>query len=359
MLKPKAIALISGGLDSMLAAKVVAEQGVEVEGVNFFTGFCVEGHTQATRSNHPQKVKRHSALWVAEQVGIKLHIVDIVEEYKDVVLNPKHGYGRNLNPCTDCKIFMIQRALELPASDGSKFDFVVTGEVVGQRPKSQKRNTMGIVARESTVNDRLLRPLSAKLLPETLPERSSWVDREQLFDINGRGRTRQFELAKQYNIDEWSQPAGGCCFLTDETYSNKLQDLWQAQGSRSYRFEDIVLLKIGRHIRPKPDFKVVIARDEGECNYLRGFRQQFYSLDTSLEPGPFTLFDGEPSTENLRMASQLVARYSKYRTQEQVRVRGTTPEGESEEFTVTPLLPNEVAENWHVGSPANLRSTAS
>ena len=136
----KAVALISGGLDSMLAARVVKEQGVHVEGLNFYTGFCIEGHTHAIRKKDRRRVKRNNALWTAEQLGIKLHIIDIVEEYKDVLMNPKHGYGANLNPCLDCKIFMVNKALQWADEHG--FDFIITGEVIGQRPKSQRKETM-------------------------------------------------------------------------------------------------------------------------------------------------------------------------------------------------------------------------
>ena len=211
----KAVALISGGLDSMLAAKVILEQGVHVEGINFFTGFCVEGHTQAIRKQHPTKVKRNNALWVAEQLGIKLHIIDIIEEYKDIVLHPKHGYGANLNPCLDCKIFMVGKAKQWMEENG--FDFIITGEVIGQRPKSQRKITMPIVASESGAHELLLRPLCAKNLAPTIPEREGWVNRELLHGFSGRSRKPQFSLAEKFHIKEYAQPAGGCCFLTDET----------------------------------------------------------------------------------------------------------------------------------------------
>ena len=201
----------------MLAARVVQEQGIHVEGVNFFTGFCVEGHTHAIRDRKHKKPKRNNALWVAEQLGIKLHIIDISEDYKDVVLHPRHGYGQNLNPCLDCKIFMVGKTLELGLIDDLDFDFVLTGEVVGQRPKSQRRETMPIIAKESGANDRLLRPLCALNLPPTLPEREGWVKRDQLFGFHGRSRKPQMELAEKFGFSDYAQPAGGCCFLTDET----------------------------------------------------------------------------------------------------------------------------------------------
>ncbi|MCY4655531.1 MAG: tRNA (5-methylaminomethyl-2-thiouridylate)-methyltransferase [Gammaproteobacteria bacterium] len=349
MTRPRAICLISGGLDSMLAAKVVAEQGVDVEGVNFFTGFCVEGHTQAIRSSQSDKVKRHGALWVAEQIGIKIHIEDIVEDYKDVVLNPKHGYGKLLNPCLDCKIFMVNRAMEMKSSDGYPYDFVVTGEVIGQRPKSQRSNTMSIVAKESGVEDRLLRPLCAKHLPPTLPERKGWVDRDELFDFSGRTRKPQFELARKFGITEWSQPAGGCCFLTDESYSNRLNDLWQSRKVRDYEFEDIVLLKVGRHIRPTEEFKVIIARDEGESNYLQGFKKQFKTIQLVSHTGPVSLFDGIASESNLHLASQIIARYSKGRNADNVLVSITDESGVSRDLTIEPLPAHEIEQNWHIG----------
>ena len=186
----------------MLAAKVVMDQGVELEGVNFFTGFCVEGHTHAIREKQRAQPKRNNALWVAEQLGIKLHIIDVIEEYKDVLLNPRHGYGANLNPCLDCKVFMVRKAmaLGLTGEDGfmaaHELDFIVTGEVIGQRPKSQRKTTMPVIASESGADDLLLRPLSAKLLPATLPEREGWVDREALFAFHGRNRKPQIALAE-------------------------------------------------------------------------------------------------------------------------------------------------------------------
>ena len=192
----KAAALISGGLDSMLAAKTIMDQGILVEGINFFTGFCVEGHTHAIRQKDRAKPKRNNALWVAEQLGIKLHIIDVIEAYKAVLVNPKHGYGANMNPCLDCKIFMVNKAKEWIKENG--FDFIITGEVIGQRPMSQRKQTMPIIARESGADDLLLRPLCAKNLLETLPEREGWVDRAKLHDFSGRSRKPQMALAKRY-----------------------------------------------------------------------------------------------------------------------------------------------------------------
>ena len=226
----KAVALISGGLDSLLAAKLILDQGIHVEGINFFTGFCVEGHTHAIREKDRNRPQRNNALWVAERLGIKLHIVDIIEEYKRVVINPQYGYGANLNPCLDCKIFMVNKALVWSQENG--FDFIITGEVVGQRPKSQRKETMPIVARDSGAGARLLRPLCAKNLPITLPEQKGWVDRQRLLDFSGRSRKPQIALAKRFGFTDYAQPAGGCCFLTDKQYAVKLSDLWKSRGRR-------------------------------------------------------------------------------------------------------------------------------
>ena len=340
----RALALISGGLDSLLAAKVVQEQGVHVEGINFYTGFCVEGHTHAIREKDRKRLKRNNALWVAEQLGIKLHIVDIVDEYKQVVFNPHYGYGANLNPCLDCKIFMVRKARAWINEQG--FDFVITGEVVGQRPKSQRSETMPIVQQDSGIEDRLLRPLCAKKLPETLPEREGWVERDRLFDFSGRGRKAQLALAAQYGFKDFAQPAGGCCFLTDRSYSMKLRDLWQVRGERHYELDDIMLLKVGRHVRPAPHFKVIIAREEGEGNFLSGYRKQYPSLKTVSHGGPFALLDGEPTPADTVMAARIMARYGRGRHADQVTFEYRTPQGEVSELRVVPLDADEIPSDW-------------
>jgi len=340
----KALALISGGLDSLLAAKVVMEQGVHVEGVNFFTGFCVEGHTHAIRKKDKARPKRNNALWSAETLGIKLHIVDIVEEYKEVVFNPKHGYGAHLNPCLDCKIFMVEKAKEW--IEKNDFDFVITGEVIGQRPKSQRKDTMPVVQRESGIDDRLLRPLCARNLPETLPEREGWVKREQLYDFSGRTRKPQMALAKQFGFEDYAQPAGGCCFLTDEQYSVKLADLWQARGEKQYEMDDIMLLKVGRHIRPAPHFKIIVSREEGEGKFMQGYRKQYPHLKTTSHGGPLALLDGTPSEDDIQLAARIVARYSQGKNAEQVELEFTDLQGNTQPLAVKPMPAHELDKAW-------------
>ncbi|WP_078117742.1 tRNA (5-methylaminomethyl-2-thiouridylate)-methyltransferase [Thiosocius teredinicola] len=340
----KALALISGGLDSLLAAKVVQAQGVHVEGINFFTGFCVEGHTHAIRKKDRDRQKRNNALWVAEQLGIKLHIVDIVEEYKDVVFNPRYGYGANLNPCLDCKVFMVRKAREWIERRG--FDFVITGEVVGQRPKSQRKDTMPIIQHDSGIEDRLLRPLSAQNLPATLPEREGWVQRDRLYGFSGRSRKPQMALAAEFGFEDYAQPAGGCCFLTDENYSVKLKDLWQARGKRRYELDDIMLLKVGRHVRPAPHFKVIVSREEGEGRFLSGYRKQYPSLSLVSHGGPLALIDGEASDADIRLAARIVGRYSQGRDAETVELEYRALDGSTQAIKVKPMTADELPKAW-------------
>lgn len=342
----KAVSLISGGLDSLLSTKLLLDQGIHVEGINFFTGFCVEGHTHAIRKKHQAKPKRNNALWVAEQLGIKLHIIDVMKEYRDVLLNPKHGYGKNMNPCLDCKGFMVKKAKQWMLEHD--FDFIITGEVMGQRPMSQRKQTMPIVQAESGANELLLRPLCAKLLPITAPEEKGWVDREKLLDISGRSRKAQMALAKQYGFEDYATPAGGCCFLTDKKYSDKLVDLWGARGNREYELDDLMLLKVGRHIRPNNRFKLIVAREEGEVNFLSGYARQYSTIHPVSHSGSLALIDGAPNQEDLQLAAQIIARYSQGKQADSVTVEVMLISGVNQQFKISPALPEETLKTWFV-----------
>jgi len=342
----KAVALISGGLDSLLAARLMLDQGIHVEGINFYTGFCVEGHTHAIRNKDKNKPRRNNALWVAETLGIKLHIIDVIEPYKEIVFNPRHGYGANLNPCLDCKSFMVQKAYEW--CQQNDFDFIVTGEVIGQRPMSQRRDTMPVVARESGAGDLLLRPLCARLLPETLPEQQGWVNRDKLLNLSGRNRKPQIALAKEFNIEDYAQPSGGCCFLTDVNYSRKLADLWDNRGEKRYDLDDIMLLKVGRHLRPRPGFKLIVGRDDGENNFLHGYRKRFTHLHAVSCKGPLVLVDGELGVDNLELAARLTARFGQGRNTDTVRVAINTRDGNTLELVVNPIAADDIPESWYL-----------
>ncbi len=342
----KAVALISGGLDSLLAARVVMDQGIHVEGINFFTGFCVEGHTHAIRKQDRDKAKRNNALWSAEQLGIRLHIIDIIEEYKDIVINPKHGYGANLNPCLDCKIFMVNKARQWMTEHG--FDFIITGEVIGQRPMSQRKDTMPVIARDSGADERLVRPLCAKNLPPTLPEKQGWLDRDRLHGFSGRSRKPQIALAAGYGFEDFAQPAGGCCFLTDSQYAVKLEDLWNSRGSKQYELDDIMLLKVGRHLRPRPHFKMIIGREEGENRFLEGYRKRFVHLIPTSHVGPLVLLDGELDSADIELAARLTARFSKGRDAARVTVQVTDANGAPRSLDVVPMPADDIPQEWYL-----------
>lgn len=279
-------------------------------------------------------------------MGIKLHIIDIVEEYKSIVINPKYGYGANLNPCLDCKIFMIRKAKEW--MEENHFDFIITGEVMGQRPKSQRKHLMPIVARESGAENRLLRPLCAKNLPPTFPEQQGWIDRERLFNFSGRNRKPQMTLANQYGISEYAQPAGGCCFLTNEHYSKKLNDLWTHRGDKHYELDDILLLKVGRHLRPKPHFKLIISREDGENHYLEGYCHQFIHLRPISHTGPIALLEGEPSAEDLHLAATIVARFSSGRESNSVSMQIQQGKEDPRILDVIPMQSQDIPESWYI-----------
>lgn len=342
----KAVALISGGLDSLLAVKMIQEQGIYVEGINFFTGFCVEGHTHAIRNHDKEKPKRNNALWAAEQLGIKLHIIDVIEEYKDVLINPKYGYGTNMNPCTDCKVFMVQKAKQWMLEND--FDFIITGEVIGQRPMSQTKSKMPIISKQSGADDLLVRPLCAKNLEPTLPEREGWLNRELLGDLSGRSRKPQFAMAAEFGFEDFAQPAGGCCFLTDKFYSAKLVDLWEAQGHKQYEFDDIMLLKVGRHIRPAKHFKIIIARDEGEGRFMQGYRKEFINVQPESHKGSLALIDGIPTNDDLELIASIVARYGQGKNAENVTLTIVQKNGETHDLTVKPFNDDAQLAAWQV-----------
>lgn len=297
----KAIALFSGGLDSMLAVKVIQEQEIEVVGVAFTSPFF--GSEKATRA--------------AEQLGIPLHVVDFTEDFLLVLQKPKYGYGRFINPCIDCHTLMVKKAGELMEEVGASF--VITGEVLKERPKSQNYTALQIVARDSGVNGYLLRPLSAKLLPPSIPEERGWVGRERLLAIQGRSRKPQMALAEKYGIKEYPTPAGGC-LLTDPGITRRLKDFF-ADNPAPVR-EDLELVKYGRHFRLPDGTRVIVARKEGE-NELVAENASIgdYLLRNKKVPGPRTLVKGpDVNSDTLRIAAALTVRYSKARQLERPSV---------------------------------------
>lgn len=338
----KALGLLSGGLDSTLALALMLEQGVEVQGLNFSTGFCFTDHHRAMGDR--KHSVRNEALRAGADLRVPVTIVDISERYfDDVLIAPKHGYGANMNPCLDCRAYMLARAREHMEKVGA--DFIFTGEVLGQRPKSQFRTALGIVAKESGLEDRLLRPLSAKLLPPTLPEREGWVDREKLLAISGRSRKEQIRQAGRLGLDveDIPQPAGGCCFLTDEAYARKLRDWLDHREAPRHDAEAFVLLKVGRHLRLNDDVKLIVGRDEAENAFLADYRRGRWEFWARDHTGPTVLAEAERDLhwEEIERIGAITARYGHGRDEEKVAVSWRAPGGPDETFPMVDERPVE------------------
>jgi len=290
-LAPKAIALLSGGLDSRLAIMIVKEQGIQIEAVNFQTMFsCC----------------KDDARQVAYDLGVSFTLIKAEEDYLERVRNPKHGYGRGINPCVDCRTYMFERAKALMRHTGASF--MITGEVLGQRPMSQKKSDFEIIERDSGLEGLILRPLSAKLLPVTIPEREGLIDRSKLYAIQGRTREKLYEVAKRYGIHE-PPPASAGCALTQPPFADKVRDLFEHDpGHEVWKFE---LLNIGRHFRLSPETKVILGRNETQNAYLEELKLKGLVL---LRPhnfaGPAAIFIGKENPEMHAQAASLVLRYA-------------------------------------------------
>lgn len=292
----KAIALLSGGLDSTLAVRLIVDQGIEVEALNFVTPFC----------NCNRKGKGCEAKRVADELDIACRTIAVTDEFFAVIGNPKHGYGSGMNPCLDCRILMFSKARERMEEIGAAFVF--TGEVLGQRPMSQHRRAMQIIERESGLEGRLLRPLSALLLSPTIPETESLVDREKLLALQGRSRRPQISLAEEHGITDYPCPAGGC-LLTDPSFARRMRDLVGA--CPAFDLNDVNLLKIGRHFRLSPKAKLVVGRNEEENHRLLTLaRRGDLRFEVKDCGSPITLLRGEAAAAEAQLAAAITARYS-------------------------------------------------
>ncbi len=287
----KAIGLLSSGVDSALAIKLVREQGVEVVAVNLLLPFSDD--------------KRDYAAHLARQLDVPLIRIEAGDDYIELVRHPRHGYGSGMNPCIDCRIYMLKRAWEVAQGVGARF--LVTGDVLGERPMTQHRAALHLEERRSGLEGLILRPLSAKLLPETVPEREGWVDRGRLLAIEGRGRRPQLELAQKFGIMGYHTPGGGC-LLTNKEFSARLRGLFHLQ--QKVTVKDIELLKIGRHFF-QGNAHIVIGRNERENSLLLELRQPGdYVLEVKGYPGPLGLLRGDKTPEAVELAARLTARYS-------------------------------------------------
>jgi tRNA-specific 2-thiouridylase len=301
----KAIGMLSGGLDSTLAIRVMLEQNIKITALHFRTAFS---YVERSRLAGRGPVMRFDAQWAATTLGVDLEVIDVSDEYLPLVLNPRYGYGSGMNPCVDCRIFLLRQARAWMEEHG--YHFVFTGEVVGQRPKSQMRPSLNTVERESGLRGYLLRPLSAKLLKPTVPEQEGWVDREKLYAINGRGRKAQIALAEQFGITDYAQPSGGCCYLIDQTYSRRLGDFLTHDGAEAIDLGQAQLLAVGRHLRLPSGRKTVVGRHERENEYLENCGVEGVLLTTVDHPGPTTLIPGKPSQAEIKLAAKITAGYS-------------------------------------------------
>ena len=321
----RALVLLSGGLDSLLAARLLQEQGLEVQCLGVQTPFLTEGFEERLRR-------------IARRAGLPLRVVRAGEEYLELVRRPRHGYGQHLNPCIDCHALMCRVAAGQMRELGCAF--VATGEVLGQRPLSQRREALRIVDRESGLEGLVLRPLSAKLLEPTLAELRGWVDRERLLDLRGRSRKVQMELAARFGLREYATPAGGC-LLTDPGFCRRLADLMERRPG--FDLNDVELLKWGRHLRIGPALRLVIARRAGEARRLVGLaRRGDLLLWAPQDAALVGLARGEPEGEGLQRAAAVLARYLRAPSGE-VEVRWRQVEGPEGRIRVRPCPPERVA----------------
>jgi tRNA-uridine 2-sulfurtransferase len=292
----KAVALFSGGLDSILAIKIMLEQGIEIMALHFSSAFC------DSKSKSGQKYLVKST----DYLKVPVKIMDITEEFMDIIKNPRYGRGSNMNPCIDCRIFTFKKAKAYMEDIGASF--IVTGEVVGERPMSQTKRAISLIEKKSGLDGLIVRPLSAKMLKPSLPEVSGVVMREKLFDIQGRRRDIQIALAEKFGIKEYPNPAGGC-LLTDKRFSDKLKDL--LSRGRYNDPEDIEILKTGRHFKISDHARLIVGRDEKENNALIGFaRPGDHVFDVIDIPSPIALARGSINEEDICLAASIVARYS-------------------------------------------------
>lgn len=274
----------------MVSAKTVLDLNIDVEGVFFETPFF----------------SAHKAVGAAKMIGLPLTVIDITDSHLQMLQAPRYGYGKNMNPCIDCHTLMLKKAGERMEAEGA--DFVFTGEVLGQRPMSQTKQSLYLVAKNSGYGEFILRPLSAKLLPETKPERDGKIDRSKLLAIQGRGRKLQMELASKYGISHYSPPAGGC-LLTDPNYARRLREIFDHQ--QEFERRDVELLKFGRHFRIGVDSKAIVGRDQADNGAIESF---ILPTDAVLQmadvPGPLVLVPGGGNHEALSIAAALCALYS-------------------------------------------------
>jgi tRNA U34 2-thiouridine synthase MnmA/TrmU len=326
----KALALLSGGLDSTLAIRVIQQQGIEVIALNFVTVFC------RCTSHGSCKLE---AVKVSEKFGIPIKVINTTERFLELVKKPKFGYGKNMNPCIDCRINIFRIAGEYMREIGA--DFIITGEVLGQRPMSQRKEAMKIIDREANLTGLVLRPLCAKHMEPTIPEKLGIVDREQLLQIRGRSRKNQIQLADVFQIKDYPCSAGGC-LLTDPEFAHRMRDLVNTCDAN---VNDVNLLKVGRHFRLDQQTKVIVGRNEEDNTRLDSLSKEGDVLLTLVDmPGPLSLVRGEITEEKIQTAAQITARYGKSHVLPSVKVSVKQAGNNDTEriIEITPMSQEEV-----------------
>ncbi|MFH1039087.1 MAG: tRNA 4-thiouridine(8) synthase ThiI [PVC group bacterium] len=324
----KALSLLSGGLDSMLTARLILDQGIDVDGIGFFTPFFSSDRGRIA----------------ADRLGIPFYPFDITGEFIRILQKPRYGYGRNCNPCTDCHRLMVATAAGKLEERGAAF--IITGEVLGQRPKSQTRDALNAVAKGAG-RGLLLRPLSALLLEETIPEKKGWVDRSRLLGLSGRSRKEQLALAARYGLEGYSTPAGGC-LLTEEHYCRRLKELKEREG---WNAADLELLRVGRHFRLPSGAKVISGRDEGENLRLEQLAADGdLLLQAADKPGSLILLraPGGSSPGDLELAAAVCARYSKEKGRPSLEIACRKKAGMEKKLFFASPLPDDVLEEIRI-----------
>ncbi|MFN3531337.1 MAG: hypothetical protein ACK41Q_02325 [Candidatus Brocadia sp.] len=293
----KALALLSGGLDSTLAIRVIQKQGIEVIALNFVTVFC------RCTSHGSCKLE---AVKVSEKFGIPIKVINTTERFLELVKKPKFGYGKNMNPCIDCRINIFRIAGEYMREIGA--DFIITGEVLGQRPMSQRKEAMKLIDKEANLTGLVLRPLCAKHMEPTIPEKLGIVDRERLLQIRGRSRKDQIQLADVFQIKDYPCSAGGC-LLTDPEFAHRMRDLVNTCDAN---VNDVNLLKVGRHFRLDAQTKAIVGRNEEDNARIESLSKEGDFLLSLVDmPGPLTLLRGNVTEEKIHIGASLTARYGK------------------------------------------------
>jgi hypothetical protein len=321
----KAVALLSGGLDSALAIYLVKRQGIEVTALHFTSFFSPE---DSEKDDSPVTM-------IARQLGVPLVSRPKGEDFLELIRNPRYGHGKNLNPCIDCRIYTLVKAREVMAEIGASF--IVTGEVLGQRPMSQRRNTMRLIEKQAGCDGIVVRPLSAKRLEPSLPEKQGIVNRHELLDVAGRGRKAQLALAEEIGLVGYSPPAGGC-LLTDKGFSNRVRDL--LSHCEDVQPEDLKLLGIGRHLRVRPGLKLIVGRREEENGQLLKLATRGILFIPRDFPGPTVLAQGLPDENEIVVIGKIIRRYARESTRGNW-IRVVTPSEPDRLMEVTGIIDDE------------------